>query len=155
MRGARREFRAFRPTLLKAGGEALTPALGRGPAGGARLSPARRTGGEGREAAGVAGWASSPVTWEAGAERSSRQHGDPGSGGLMFNCSYGRPAVPPPAPLGAGGGGEVVSQLFHHTLPGLTATPVPAGPPGLPAAASCWKWRGWRDGRCSGWGARV
>lgn len=130
MRGARREFRAFRPTLLKAGGEALTPALGRGPAGGARLSPARRTGGEGREAAGVAGWASSPVTWESGAERSSRQHGDPGSGGLMFNWSYGRPAVPPPAPLGAGGGGSVAAVPSHP--PGPHRHPSTCRPPGAP-----------------------
>lgn len=98
-------------------------------------------------------WASSLVTWEARAERGSKQRGDPGSGGLMFNWRSERPVVLPPAPLGAEGRG--VSQLFHHPLPGLTATPVPASPPGLPAAASCWKWRGWRDGRCSGWGASV
>lgn len=70
----------------------------------------------------------------------------------MINWLSGRPAVPLPAPLGARGVGEWggVSQLFHRPLPGLTATPVPAGPPGLPAAASCRKWRRWRDGRCSG-----
>ena len=74
----------------------------------------------------------------------------------MFNWSSGRQAVPSPAPGGAAGVGVVGCHSCSITpLPGLAATPVPAGPPGLPAAASCWKWRGWRDGRCSGWGARV
>lgn len=56
----------------------------------------------------------------------------------MINWRSGRPAVPLPAPRRArAGGGGGVSQLFHHPLPGLTATPVPVGPPGLPAAPSC------------------
>jgi hypothetical protein len=100
----------------------------------------------------MARWTSSPVTWEAGAECSSGQRWDPGSGGLMINQRSGRPAVPPPAPLGVWGGR---SQLLHRQLLGLTVAPVPAGPPGLPAAASCRKWRRWRDGRCSGWRAKV
>lgn len=63
----------------------------------------------------------------------------------MINRRSGRPALPPPAPPGAEGGDvgrRGGSQLFHHPLPGLAAAPVPAGPPGLPAAASCRKWRG-------------
>lgn len=61
----------------------------------------------------------------------------------MINWRSKHPALPPPAPPGTQGtNGGRGSQLFHYQPPGLAAAPVPAGPPGLPAAASCRKWRG-------------
>lgn len=74
---------------------------------GVRLSPGlepadRWPGVGGRAGEGMERWASSPVTWEARAGRSSRQRGRGGSRGFMINWRSGRPAVLPQASPGAG-----------------------------------------------------
>lgn len=151
MRGAQGEFGAPGPTLPKAGGEIFNSGTGTWTCRAREAEPwgsSWRTGGEGRETWGGGGGEMGILARYLGSPGGAQLQAarGPGSGGLMFNWSSGRPAVPSPAPGGAAGVGGVGCHSCSITpLPGFAATPVPAGPPGLPAAASCWKWRGWRD----------
>lgn len=148
------EFGAPGPTLLKTGGGPAARHGDKDLLGARGLSPGNRPGGQvakGGET-GVRGGG----RWRDGhprrlpgkpGRRSCRQHGDRGSGGLMFNWSSGSPAVPLTGSwrVARSGGGVGCPQLFHY--PSRASPPpqyLPA--PGLPMTASCWKWRGWRDG---------